>query len=85
MRNNPLDVVSLMVVLAPVAVSAQQRDGIPAGPGQIQRIGQEAREAVRVLDSIWMAPGVGNTFLITTREGGAVTCFKGSETPGNAG
>ena len=53
-------------------MSAQQRDGIPAGPGQIQRIGQEAREAVRVLDSIWMAPGFGNTFLITTSDGNVV-------------
>jgi alkyl sulfatase BDS1-like metallo-beta-lactamase superfamily hydrolase len=57
---------------APLPAGAQQRDGIPAGPGQIQRIGQEVREAVRVRDSIWMVPGFGNTFMITTPDGNVV-------------
>jgi alkyl sulfatase BDS1-like metallo-beta-lactamase superfamily hydrolase len=71
MRRIHLAVVTLFVAVVPIA-QAQQRDGIPAVPGQIQRIGQDVREAVRVRDSIWMAPGFGNTFLITTPDGNVV-------------
>jgi alkyl sulfatase BDS1-like metallo-beta-lactamase superfamily hydrolase len=54
------------------AAAAQQRDGIPAGPGEIASIGRDVREAVRVRDSIWMVPGFGNTFLVTTPDGNVV-------------
>ena len=59
-------------VASPVPARAQQRDGIPAGPGQLQRVGQDVREAVQVRESIWMVPGFGNTFLITTPGGNVV-------------
>ncbi len=72
MRRCHLTVVTLLVAVASSPALAQQRDGIPAGPGQIQSIGQDAREAVHVRDSIWMAPGFGNTFLITTPDGNVV-------------
>jgi alkyl sulfatase BDS1-like metallo-beta-lactamase superfamily hydrolase len=58
-------------VLAPLAAAAQP-PGIPRGPGELQSIGRDTSEAVRVVDSIWMAPGFGNTFLVTTPAGNVV-------------
>jgi alkyl sulfatase BDS1-like metallo-beta-lactamase superfamily hydrolase len=68
-----LDALALcLIALLAVTPTSGQRDGIPRRPGQLQRIGSDAREAVRVADSIWMVPGFGNTFLVTTPAGNVV-------------
>ena len=61
-----------ILCFAAAAPAASQQDGIPSAPGQLQRIGRDVAEAVRVHDSIWMAPGFGNTFLVTTPAGNVV-------------
>jgi alkyl sulfatase BDS1-like metallo-beta-lactamase superfamily hydrolase len=61
-----------VAALTLAATAAAQEDGIPRGPGQLQRIGRDVQAAVRVHDSIWMVPGFGNTFLVTTPAGNVV-------------
>jgi alkyl sulfatase BDS1-like metallo-beta-lactamase superfamily hydrolase len=59
-------------LLASSAVAAQPPPGLPPGPGQLQGIGRQATQAVHVRDAIWMVPGFGNTFLVTTSDGNVV-------------
>jgi alkyl sulfatase BDS1-like metallo-beta-lactamase superfamily hydrolase len=72
MRLYALARTSVLLGLAvPLAAGAQQ-EGMPRGPGQLQRIGRDVAEAVQVRDSIWMVPGFGNTFLVVTPAGNVV-------------
>jgi alkyl sulfatase BDS1-like metallo-beta-lactamase superfamily hydrolase len=65
---------ALGLVVAGGVASQQGAAGsdMPTGPGELLRIGSDQTEAIRVHDSIWLALGFSNSFLVTTPEGNIV-------------
>lgn len=57
---------------APGLAQATQETGMPPGPGALAQIGADQTEAIRVNESIFLALGFGNSFLVTTGEGNVV-------------
>ncbi len=56
-----------------VSSSAQQpQGGIVSGPGQLLALGKGQTQATQINDSIYMAIGFGNTYMVTTPEGNVI-------------
>ncbi len=67
-----LFVVLLGAALLGPSMAQQPASGIVSGPGQLLQLGRDQTQATQVHDSIYMAFGFGNTYMVTTSEGNVI-------------
>lgn len=74
LRWTGLAITTLLLALHPGAACAQQpsRAEFPTEPGSILALGRDQKEAIKVADSIYLALGFGNCYMVTTPEGNVI-------------
>ena len=72
MRNSRRSAGTLMAMLLLIAAGMAQQESMPDQPGNLVRVGQDQKKALRVNEAIYQAIGFGNTFMVTTGEGNVI-------------